>query len=347
MSDPTPLRIDPDTVSEDEEVVLKDAGRKERKPRYRDKGLQVAPAHEASLENPHIQLPGGGETVTMPTEGGAGPSGRILGPSGKPAREVTWTGYIAWRKTKCPPYDYENSPQVAIVPETYPCDPYADEEMRRRRGLEEISHAIHEFVGEVAELGQLLIENGPAVFTEPARAKLIDECGGILFCGCWVLDAYGSNPINDSDGIELVRVTEESTLYQLAYILANGPEAHDRIARTLQSVIMRSMLEAQTLAGLLCNSYKKLRWQRRAQDVEQQVSRVIGVMLIVNQLLIIANSTVEAALRHNQTKLDARFPGKSGVGSSFLGNPVSVHHSCPKRCTDTGLRAIPSDVGRA
>ena len=31
---------------------------------------------------------------------------------------------------------------------------------------------------------------------------------------------------------------------------------------------------------------------------------------------------------------------RSVTGRSNLGNPVSVHHSCPKRCTDTGLREV-------
>jgi hypothetical protein len=35
--------------------------------------------------------------------------------------------------------------------------------------------------------------------------------------------------------------------------------------------------------------------------------------------------------------VSSSFGRKSGVSSSFGGNPVSVHHSCPKRRTDTGF----------
>ena len=42
--------------------------------------------------------------------------------------------------------------------------------------------------------------------------------------------------------------------------------------------------------------------------------------------------------------------GKSGVGSSFLpagGNPVSVHHSCPKRRTDIAPRSSGEEDSRS
>jgi hypothetical protein len=284
MSDEN-LRIAPGTEG-DAEVVLKDAGKRERKTRYRDRTLgdlaipKVAMAADATTEIPTLVIH----------------AGVVVEHSPEPIEEprLTWAKYIEWRKGKCPPA--EGRPE-----------------------LDEVNQAIHEFVGEVAELGELFLEYGAETFVEPVRTKLVDVCGDILFCACWVMDAYGQNPIDDTDGIELLRFEPGHTLLQMAELIAakwsdTDQKLHSRVTSVLEGVYQRAMLEAQTNAGLLCNSYKKLRYQRRAQDVSVQISRVVGVLITVNQFLVLASSTVLDALLVNTAKLDVRFPDGHTIG---------------------------------
>ena len=49
-------------------------------------------------------------------------------------------------------------------------------------------------------------------------------------------------------------------------------------------------------------------YQKRSQDIDKQVGRIVAALLAVNQILIIANSSVEEALTVNRTKLNARYP---------------------------------------
>lgn len=258
-----------------------------------------------------------------------GANGRLISASPEPAvlfsvtgdtlNSLTWDDYLAWRKSKCRPYDYTNGPAMATIG----FDPSIPAEAPRERALEEIDQAIHEFVGEVAELGELFIENGPLSFFGSLRDKIIDECGDIFFCGAWALDAWGENPFAGADDLEMIRVTDESELAMFAGVIASREPGeilgNQKFVSILGGMIFNLMMTAQTNAGLLCNSYKKLRFQRRQQDVKVQVSRIANVLVAVNQILIIANSSVEEALKVNQRKLDARFPEgyKPGVGGGI------------------------------
>lgn len=245
----------------------------------------------------------------------------ILGMDGEPADKLTWPKYLAWRKTKCRPYDYENGPKLVnlAVNDAFHGTP----DNNKARALEEIDQATHEFVGEVAELGELLMSRGPMAFYED-RSKLVDEIGDVLFCGAWVLDAWGKNPLNDAtDELEIIDISSMDRLQAIADMLAKCPiEKAVEIPGfmdELGSSVMSLFTQASVQAGLLCNSYKKLRFQCREQDVDTQVARVVAVFVIVSQILGIASASVEDALRTNMRKLDARFPEgyKPGVGGGI------------------------------
>lgn len=235
-----------------------------------------------------------------------------------PSDHLTWASYIAWRKTKTRAYDFVNGPSVATtVPGPENGQRVADVNVVtpfcRKRALEEIDQATLELIGEVAELGDLFIEHGPTAFYGNLREKLIDECGDIFFCASWALDAWGSNPLAEAGDLEMLRVDEENELSVVAGILVFNSMAealgNPQFVRMLGGVVHALMLTAQTAAGLTANSLKKLRYQGRAQDVERQVGRIATALIAVNQILIVANSSVEEALTSNMRKLDARYPG--------------------------------------
>ena len=271
--------------------------------------IGIAPETMGAVATPQASKP------KLIVVGGDGPGPievpRLVDVTGGELTSLTWPKYLEWRKTKCRPYDYEVGPVRATT--DIPAGPPPSEDLSRERCLEEIDQATHEFVGEVAELGELFLTHGPSAFFGDARTKLIDECGDILFCGAWCFDAWGHNPLAHSeDDLELMRVTDEHECAQLAGVLANVPAqrvlGNDRFCNALAVLVFRLMLAAQTCAGLLCNSFKKLRYHRRAQDVEVQIGRIAQALFAVNQILILANSSVEEALTVNMRKLDSRYP---------------------------------------
>jgi hypothetical protein len=240
------------------------------------------------------------------------PAEPLVGTDGEPLNSLTWPAYLAWRKTKTRHFDYERCPPLAVRP-TDPARPLSDAfDLMRERGVEEIQQGTMEMIGEVAELGELFMEAGPTTFWGEGRDKLIDECGDILFCASWALDAWGLNPLNEADDLEMIRISEDNELADFAAVIGQNELkvalANPRFVSMLGGLIFNLLLTAQTNAGLTANSYKKLRFQNREQSVETQVERIARVLIAVNQILIVANSSVEEALKVNMRKLDARRP---------------------------------------
>ena len=101
---------------------------------------------------------------------GGKPAALILGMDGKLALEtpelvdvtgetlnlLTWDQFLAWRKTKCRPFANEGT-RFALNPELLTGN--ESDESAKRRAIEEIDQAILEFIGEVAEVGELFIAN--------------------------------------------------------------------------------------------------------------------------------------------------------------------------------------------
>lgn len=239
----------------------------------------------------------------------------LVSVTGETLNSLTWPDYLAWRKTKTRPYDYENGPREAQE-STRNHNALSTAERAEItpvwRALEEIDQATLEMIGEVAELGELFIEHGPTVFWGNLRDKLIDECGDILFCASWAFDAWGLNPLDAADDLEIMRVTDDNELVAFATAIASNQMGivlgNARFVSMLGGMMFNLMLTAQTNAGLTANSLKKLAFQKREQSVEKQVGRIANVLLVVNQILIVANSSVEEALKVNMRKLDARRP---------------------------------------
>jgi hypothetical protein len=232
-----------------------------------------------------------------------GPSTGIVGADGNPVTSLTWPVYNAWRQTKTKRRNLGDYPEQ----------------------VEELDQATHEFIGELAELAELVGSAGPAAFYEPTRAKLIDECGDCFFCGTWAAEAWlrfapaGAvvNPLATEQpefGVELF-ITDESNPglpNLMARALATNPlevVAADRdFLSNLGVTVLAHSANALMYAGLTSNAFKKLAYQERSQDVEEQVDRIVSALVNVNMILLLASSTVAEALRVNQAKLNARYP---------------------------------------
>jgi hypothetical protein len=190
--------------------------------------------------------------------------------------------------------------------------------------IEEIDQATHEFVGELAEIAELFLENGSGTFFGDIRTKLIDECGDAIFCGCWALDAWGQNPLSGltpEAGVELVRFPDrdpnadeyqsEDYIPSIRDAIAECGTPEDLQGDAASLAFIRSFETIVIMlanAGLTSNSFKKLKFQRRDQDHGIQNYRVINAMSQVNVLLIMANSSMAEAMASNRKKLNARFP---------------------------------------
>jgi hypothetical protein len=244
----------------------------------------------------------------------------ILSASGLPAnppKPVTWPEYCKWRETKCRPFDLGHPAWATNIPIPLPVSMRITEEdyAKRDRALEEIDQATHELVGEVAELGELILEHGVGAFRGEARAKFIDECGDILFCGSWALDAWGHNPLRDPEsdpnGIwpEVVALDNNHIAVGIGRLLklpGYVPDEADELS--IMGLILSLFTEMQCQVGLTANAYKKLRFHRRKQDAEKQCLRISVAFVNVNILLILAGSSMTEAMESNKRKLDARYP---------------------------------------
>ncbi len=257
--------------------------------------IGIAPSAPPGTEKPRPIVAGSpsGKTVEARSVGNLILPGRPEAPAEKPALilpmsaraepepSLTWAEYAAWRKTKCAPHDQP-------------------------------ARATLELVGEVGELAELLLTRGPATFYGEDRAKLIDECGDVFFCASWCFDEWGKNPLVESDDLELVRVDEDDPILLFTRALAENPleavQHSPNFVGGLARLVYNALASMQTQAALTANACKKRIFQGREQDAEKQVGRIAAVLMTVNQILIVANSNVEEALKANRAKLDARYP---------------------------------------
>lgn len=197
--------------------------------------------------------------------------------------------YGSWRKTKCRP---------------------RDDTIEAER-LEDLDQATHEFVGEVAELGELLLHGqGTEIFKRPRLGRLVDEIGDIWFTGMWLLDAWQVNSLVGEDGPHPNRVVptdELETAQQMAVIIESG-EAEGEAVDVIMGAAGVLAFQMGIFAGLLCNAFKKERWQQRKQDPEVQGERIRAVLSLSAHLLAMAGCEVSNALASNMGKLDRRYP---------------------------------------
>lgn len=184
--------------------------------------------------------------------------------------------------------------------------------------MEEIDQATHEFVGEVAELIEMLAIDPLAPFME-GRDKLKDEIGDIFFCGSWLGDAIGHNLLIESlpTAEDLLAPGRCEGLERARRKLIDGTlSGNEGTALGIEVIALGLAMSSQ--AGLLCNAYKKARWQRRPQPLDVQVRRINVVLSVAAEFLYLAGFAVADSLARNVEKLDTRFPvGYQGPGGGI------------------------------
>lgn len=278
---------------EQTETVLKDT----RPIRVR-RAMNVGPAE--TTQETRMATPTSDTKEALEPTAGHGMSGSLTATKSEP---LTWRDYSDWRRTKCQP-----------------------PELRAPIWLDELDQAIHEFVGECAELAALLLEAGPWILIpdHPSRAKALDEIGDVVFTGCWAMDClnesfFGSRgPIDNhfiskehADGIER---THNAVLSGMKPEHITGFEKlHDNT----KAVVLEwyndarfALLNLQTHAGMLANRFKKLRWQRRMIEgqTEEQVQSAFYAFTALDEFCVLAGLSLEEAARQNMEKLDKRYP---------------------------------------
>lgn len=177
---------------------------------------------------------------------------------------IDWKSYSEWRKTKCPKRNLKDPLEQHM----------------------ELNQSTLEFIGEVAELADLISKFGICNRNSDQGKELIDECGDIFFCGCWLLHA-----------IDQMHILEYVTEFY------RPPQKEIDYAQTWSQ-----LCGIQINAGLLANSCKKEIFQFVNQNHDDSGLRVYRIFCQISDILYRTGSSVEEAIKFNKAKLDARFP---------------------------------------
>jgi hypothetical protein len=201
----------------------------------------------------------------------------------------------------------------------------------RRARLSEINQALHEFIGEVAELGQVIRDAAlDALMPGQARIDLIDEIGDIFFCGCWLLDAYGRNNlaaegVDPNDILDPLAQARARQCQKIAHAVQEGAmhvpfEDTDLVFDRLSDLSWNMLIGA----GLLANSFKKFAYRRKHRDLEDEAHAVRLIFAGCAELLAMAGATVTDALCVNITKIDRRRPRGYEAPAGDSSEPLEV-----------------------
>jgi len=224
-------------------------------------------------------------------------------------RPITWKEYSAFRKSMCRPFPG-------------PVD-FGDHPKPSHEAMDFLNEAIHELVGEVAEMSQIFEKHGKISMLNGERDCLIDECGDILFCADWVLGLLypGWNEGNqDSDGVEIIEVDPLSPVpasVASLYSHISGHLAEARSREALDFCFGEAVRVAYTMmmeAGLLCNQFKKLRYRNNKKyNVTNNVAGVFRILSHANMILVLVGSSVREAMEVNIEKLVGRYPTRADL----------------------------------
>lgn len=258
----------------------------------------VATGHPVTEAAEHKEQP---PTVTAPYpdfQPAAPPAGlNWLKSKNQPVKQpMTWASYSSWRQSKCPSPGY-----------------------RVGASLEEYDQAVHEAVGEAAELSQLLIENGPAGVFDPAlRTKVADELGDCLFTFTWLNDVLGQALAGDINSSLLDHVTHKR-LDDLAGLVARGdldtlgnpgaaPPELLQGYHEWQLEMMMAALHATFRIGIFSNAFKKLRWQKVSTPKTLLAEHLFFALVSLDVIATLHGLSMEGIAHANMAKLNARFP---------------------------------------
>jgi hypothetical protein len=215
-----------------------------------------------------------------------------------PALELTWAEYSEWRQSKCPP------PELR-----FPLDPLADE----------LDQAIHEAVGEWAELTELICTSLFQLLVVPQRRlELLDELGDAYFTTCWVLAALGAampaRAVSDAFTPMQTLEHDRATMAALAGardVLHSPPQAttQQRSAMNAWELAIKGLLlHGISEIGATANFWKRVRWHSSDTPIQLTIDAVHGALHTLERLCVITGTAPLAAVLGNIEKLNRRFP---------------------------------------
>ncbi len=228
-------------------------------------------------------------------------------------RPITWKKYSEFRKSMCRPFPG-------------PVD-FGDHPKPSHEAMDFLNEAIHELVGEVAEMAQIFENHGKESMLNGERDCLIDECGDILFCADWVLGIlypWWCDPNQDGDGVEIIEVDPMSPVpAQVASLYSDFSEHLAEVSsrEALDFCFGEAVRVAYTMmmeAGLLCNQFKKLRYRNNKKySVANNVAGVFRILSHVNMILVLVGSSVREAMEVNIEKLVGRYPTRADLKAAI------------------------------
>ncbi len=215
----------------------------------------------------------------------------------------SWRNYCEFRRSKCP-----------------------TQSQRAPIWLDEMDQAIHELVGEIAELAQNVLQFGPMIVCSDDHQiidQVEDEIGDVLFTGTWCFDCMDESFFGTKGAIEVgflpleARKGTASLMVALSRVpvseVANmskaSPGAQQAVLEWYQEV-QDVLLRMSISAGILSNRFKKLRWHRQDDQgyVHKQCESLFNIFVNLDALCVLTGASMLRAAHTNMKKLNERWP---------------------------------------
>lgn len=264
--------------------------------------------------NPVIVVDGQVPTETSPVSEQGSPQTSIgsneSGPSSPPEpspRDLTWGQYTKWRESKCPP------PWTRL--------PLSSE-------VDELDHAIHEAVGEWAELIDSLKAIGFNLFTEPeAKAEVVGELGDCLFTINWLLNALGVGMgVSEQKIADCFVDTQKlhhfhgrrSKLSGIKSAILKHPVISNEGERAAMGNWLHDidslLLNGAAGLGKVSDFFKKIRWHQRQLTEGDSINSVVQALYALECICVLCGTTTIDAALGNIEKLNKRYPNGYETG---------------------------------
>jgi hypothetical protein len=224
----------------------------------------------------------------------------------KQETKLTWQDYCQWRETKCQP-----------------------SALRAPIWLDEMDQAIHECVGEVAELSTVILGADSGLVSPEFLTKIRDEIGDVIFTASWVADTIDESILRGRGEIGRMIPDEQAAGFAASYMavmkipaqmISKLDDAPQEVQQNLIGWLHQCqdvLIEMSANAGMLSNRFKKIRWHRKGQNVDDQAKSVFFVLISLDALCALFNTSLAECARANMAKLDARYPNGWMLGGGI------------------------------
>jgi hypothetical protein len=199
-----------------------------------------------------------------------------------------WSRFVEWRKSACPPRDYSNLQDL----------------------LADLNRSTHEFVGAVSMLADLAGTLGVSgLTTDIVPETVLRRAGLVFFCGSWVADGWGKNPlltVPDAVGT-LIDEGLDKQIRDMAYRVS-GHVARPVTTEGIGKLLAESALRMSIQVGKLAANYARVRWHARPVDIDEQGNRVRTILHDTCIILACYEHSVPEALAGAVKYVDRRWP---------------------------------------